>query len=167
MASETADRHPVLVCTAGALSGHRAVVGDSGLVLGRGEHCDMVIDDPGVSREHARVLMHNDAVWVQDAGSRNGCFVNDRRLVRHKQLGPGDLLRIGQHSFMIELVDPFPRLDSVGAFDPAHAPPVALPPTQLPQVDGNQSKPAVPSLGLLVLVAGVAALIAALVAWLW
>jgi len=116
MATQALDRQPVLVCTSGALIGQRAPVGAGGLVLGRGDHCDLVIGDPGVSREHARVLMHNDAVWVQDAGSRNGCFINDRRLVRHKQLAPGDQLRIGQHTFTIDLVDPFSGSESVSTF---------------------------------------------------
>lgn len=161
MPSEESDRQPVLVCTAGALSGRRQPVGDGGLILGRGGHCDLVVDDPGVSREHARVLMHNDAVWVQDAGSRNGCFVNGRRLVRHKQLAPGDELRIGEHSFTLELVDPFPADASVSTFG-ASAPQVVVAPpaTQTPPAPSGRGPVVVGIIALLVLIA------AGLIAWL-
>jgi pSer/pThr/pTyr-binding forkhead associated (FHA) protein len=61
------------------------------------------LDDPNVSRFHARLVFHNAAIWVQDAGSRNGVFLNGKRVVRHKQLGPGDELLIGDHAFTLEL----------------------------------------------------------------
>jgi pSer/pThr/pTyr-binding forkhead associated (FHA) protein len=63
----------------------------------------VVIADPNVSRYHARLVLHNAAIWVQDAGSRNGVFVNETRVVRHRQLGPGDSLVIGVHGFTLEL----------------------------------------------------------------
>ena len=116
MATDPSTPRAILVCTEGRLKGQRAPVGAEGLMLGRGEHCDMVVQDTGVSREHARVLLHNDAVWVQDAGSRNGCFLNGRRLTRHQTFSPGDELRIGEHRFTIELDDPFPSDGSVSTF---------------------------------------------------
>jgi pSer/pThr/pTyr-binding forkhead associated (FHA) protein len=78
-------------------------VGADGLTLGRDEECSVVLDDPNVSRFHARLVFHNAAIWVQDAGSRNGVFLNGKRVVRHKQLGPGDELLIGDHGFTLEL----------------------------------------------------------------
>lgn len=72
-------------------------------MVGRGETCDVVIPDAGVSRQHARVLLHNAAVWVQDEGSRNGVFVNGKRVVRHRQLSPGVEMLIGEHAFTLEL----------------------------------------------------------------
>ncbi len=127
-------RHPLLVCTVGHLEGERFAVTERGLTLGRSEDCDIRLDDQGVSREHARVLLHNDAVWVQDAGSRNGCFVNGRRLVRHKQLAPGDELKVGEHCFTVELVDPFPEHESISTFG---ALPDALAPTSGAPASGN------------------------------
>ena len=97
------DRQPVLVATQGPLKGARYPVGSEGLTLGRDDDCEVVIADPNVSRYHARLVLHNAAIWVQDAGSRNGVFVNETRVVRHKQLGPGDELVIGVHGFTLEL----------------------------------------------------------------
>ena len=102
------NRVPLLVGTKGPLKGQRYAVNENGLVLGRDDACDVIIPDVGVSRQHARVLLHNSAVWVQDEGSRNGVFVNGKRVVRHRQLSPGAELLIGDHAFTLELAPAFP-----------------------------------------------------------
>ena len=94
---------PFLVATAGPIQGKRIPITTEGIILGRETGADVVIPSDGVSRMHARVLLHNGAVWVQDQGSRNGVFVNDKRVVRHKQLSPGDALTVGEQSFTIEV----------------------------------------------------------------
>lgn len=101
------DRVPLLVATKGPLKGQRYAVNETGLVLGRDDDCDVIIPDVGVSRQHARVILHNAAVWVQDEGSRNGVFVNGKRVVRHRQLSPGSELLIGDHAFTLELAPEF------------------------------------------------------------
>ncbi|MEC7947913.1 MAG: FHA domain-containing protein [Myxococcota bacterium] len=101
------DRQPVLVVTGGPLSGQFFPITAEGLMLGRDPDCDIAMpEDPNVSREHARVFLHNSAVWAQDAGSRNGVVVNGKRLVRPKQVGPGDKLTVGDHAFTVELRRP-------------------------------------------------------------
>jgi len=97
------DRQPILVVTKGPIEGARYPVESDGLTIGRDEECSVILDDPNVSRFHARLVFHNAAIWVQDAGSRNGVFLNGKRVVRHKQLGPGDELLIGDHAFTLEL----------------------------------------------------------------
>lgn len=99
------DRQPVLVSVGGPLKGARYPVDGDGLSLGRDAECEVVIADPNVSRIHARLVLHNAAIWVQDQGSRNGVFVNDDRVVRHRQLSPGDDMVIGEHRFTLELED--------------------------------------------------------------
>lgn len=142
----SAQPRAVLVCTAGALKGQRTPVGEAGLMLGRGESCDIVVLDAGVSREHARVLWHNDAVWVQDAGSRNGCFLNGRRVARHQSISPGDELRIGEHVFTLELEDPFPEGGSVSNFGQLAPPPPPPPPPRA------RRRPPLPLIALAVLI---------------
>ena len=97
------DRQPVLVVTEGPIEGARYPVESDGLTIGRDEECSVVLDDSNVSRFHARLVFHNAAIWVQDAGSRNGVFLNGKRVVRHKQLSPGDELVVGDHAFTLEL----------------------------------------------------------------
>ena len=64
---------PVLVVVEGPLTGHRFVLieGD-GNTIGRAEDCTIIIQDRDMSRLHARLILRNDAVWVQDENSRNG-----------------------------------------------------------------------------------------------
>ena len=97
------DRQPVLVVTKGPIEGARYPIEADGLTIGRDEDCSVVLDDSNVSRFHARLVFHNAAIWVQDAGSRNGVFLNGKRVVRHKQLGLGDELVIGDHAFTLDL----------------------------------------------------------------
>ena len=116
------DRQPVLVATRGTLEGARFPVGEDGITLGRDPDCVVVLDDANVSRFHARLVFHNAAIWVQDAGSRNGVFLNEKRVVRHKQFGPGDELVLGDHSFTLEL-DPIEHESVVpGRVTPVPAP---------------------------------------------
>jgi hypothetical protein len=96
---------PTLVCTAGPLQGHRAEVTSAGLRIGRDAACEIHVQDPDVSRSHARIILHKGSVWVQDAGSRNGVFVNDKRVDDNKSIGPGDVVNIGPHRFTLEMVD--------------------------------------------------------------
>lgn len=112
------DQVPLLVATAGPLKGQRFQVTEDGLLLGREDSCDVVIPDQSVSREHARLLLHNGTVWVQDAGSRNGVYVNQKRVVRHRPMGPGDSLTIGSHGFTLELGSRFSDDGSVSGGGP-------------------------------------------------
>lgn len=116
-------RVPLLVATSGALKGERFEVTEAGLMVGRDPENAVSIPDPGVSRQHARVLLHNSAVWVQDAGSRNGVFVNGKRVSRPKQLGPGDEMTVGAHTFTLDLAAPADESSVSVALPPA--PPAA------------------------------------------
>ena len=122
---------PFLVATAGPIQGKRFPITGEGITLGREGGVDVVIPSEGVSRQHARVLLHNGAVWVQDQGSRNGVFVNDKRVVRHKQLSPGDALTVGEQSFAIEVTvvssDPLETVPTQETDQPMSLPPPRSP----------------------------------------
>lgn len=49
------------------------------LTVGRDPSCDIVLDDPTVSREHAALIRRGDAWWVLDLGSTNGTRVQGVR----------------------------------------------------------------------------------------
>ena len=92
---------PVLVCTAGTREGSTIAVPEGGLKIGRADDNDIVLDDDGVSRYHATLLFDNGSLWLQDAGSRNGVFVNGERLSGHRALKVGDVLSIAEHTFAV------------------------------------------------------------------
>lgn len=58
-------------------------------LIGRGRHCDLVIESGKVSREHAAVVREGDAWWVEDLGSANGTWMRRERIDR-RRLVDGD-----------------------------------------------------------------------------
>jgi hypothetical protein len=119
---------PLLVCSEGSVAGQRFVVTAEGLRLGREATNEIRIEDAGVSRQHARVLLHNGAVWVQDAGSRNGIFVNGQRVPDHRQMKEGDQLLVGKTTFTLhyaEASSAAPARPQAAARPAAGAPPRA------------------------------------------
>jgi len=61
--------------------------------IGRGADADIRIDDPGVSRHHAEIVLGTD-VTIRDLGSTNGTLVNGR-MVSVAVLGEGDRIQLG------------------------------------------------------------------------
>jgi hypothetical protein len=83
-----------LVVDSGPLAGKIFTVTD-GLGIGRQADNDIVINDPGVSRRHARFTRDGKGIWsVADLGSSNGCFVNEVRIESPTALQPGDHIRV-------------------------------------------------------------------------
>jgi DNA-binding NarL/FixJ family response regulator len=73
----------------------RYVVGPGSFTIGRSSTCDLVIDDPRVSRVHATILAGLDGALIKDAGSQNGVFVNERRISEPRALVDGEQIGIG------------------------------------------------------------------------
>jgi pSer/pThr/pTyr-binding forkhead associated (FHA) protein len=68
-------------------------------ILGRGERCEVRVQDESVSRAHAEILVGGmDGNLLVDLGSLNGTFVNGVR-VSTRTLAHGDLLRVGKSIF--------------------------------------------------------------------
>ncbi len=53
-------------------------------VVGRGAHCDLVIESPKISREHAAFVRAEDGWWIEDLGSSNGTWCRGERIARRK-----------------------------------------------------------------------------------
>jgi diguanylate cyclase (GGDEF)-like protein len=68
-----------------------------GMVLGRGEDCHLILDEPGISRRHARILEGPgpEEFWLEDLGSTNGTYANDQEIQRHR-LQAGDRIELGE-----------------------------------------------------------------------
>jgi Protein of unknown function (DUF3662)/Inner membrane component of T3SS, cytoplasmic domain len=90
-----APRLRVLAGPAGT-AGREFLLDRAELTIGRRLDQDIVIDDPSVSRSHARIYVTAGSVAVEDAGSTNGTAVNGRRLAGGRvPVRDGDRLQIG------------------------------------------------------------------------
>lgn len=78
------------------------LVGD--IVIGRGSNADLRINDPGISREHARITVTGDprspAIAIDDLGSTNGLVVNGVRTT-HASLVDGTRIEIGSTRLLV------------------------------------------------------------------
>jgi pSer/pThr/pTyr-binding forkhead associated (FHA) protein len=61
-----------------------------------------------VSRHHCLLTVGNDGAWIRDLSSRNGTFVNGRRVAWERPLRDGDLIWVAASGFEVEL-RPGPR----------------------------------------------------------
>ncbi len=64
--------------------------------IGREPSLTLALDDTQISRRHARVSIQNNQAVVEDLGSTNGTYLNDRRLSGPMVMNRGDRLRVGK-----------------------------------------------------------------------
>ena len=77
-------------------------------LIGRNKRCHIYIDDPYMSKNHAKIFLRDGVFYIQDLDSTNGSFLNGRRLPDHPvRLKDSDKLSFGNISFIF--------VDNVGA----------------------------------------------------
>jgi hypothetical protein len=70
-------------------------------VVGRSSSCHLALDDALVSRRHAVFQVSDDALTVEDLGSRNGISVNGRKVEGAHPVGHMDRVTIGSQELLI------------------------------------------------------------------
>lgn len=73
----------------------RILLFQGAVTLGRDGGCDIVIDDPSVSRVHAVLSVSDGHLTVEDRESKNGTRVDDRRVEAATAVLPGQRVRFG------------------------------------------------------------------------
>ncbi len=73
----------------------RKLEGGAPLSIGRSSRNDLVLADLSLSRHHAELFSDGEDWLVKDSGSRNGTFLNGRRLEEPHRLAPGDRISLG------------------------------------------------------------------------
>jgi two-component system response regulator AtoC len=86
-----------LVVVGQAVFASYALPAGKSLVIGRSESSDLRIDEPSISRKHARIAV-GSAIHVEDLGSANGTRVRGERLSpgRPVEVAPGEAFHVGQ-----------------------------------------------------------------------
>jgi type II secretory pathway predicted ATPase ExeA len=103
-----------LVVTLGGRHVTEVEVNGHTLLIGRDPRADLNLMGKLMSRHHAVVLPGTNGVQVADVGSKNGVYVNSKR-IRQQTLKDGDIVRVG--NYMLTFLDPANRLPEL-AEDP-------------------------------------------------
>lgn len=95
-------------------------------VIGRQPDCDIPVPAEEVSRQHVRLKMTPEGLHVEDLGSANGTYINNKR-VQSGLLAPGEELRLDTVRFLLLT----PGMDARQQSAPSHAPePLHAPPAR-------------------------------------
>jgi DNA-binding winged helix-turn-helix (wHTH) protein len=73
-------------------------------ILGRDQKAVVWVDDPSVSRHHARVVVDGGAATLEDLRSKNGTLVNGRPAEGRVALSDGDEIRIGRAALTVRML---------------------------------------------------------------
>jgi pSer/pThr/pTyr-binding forkhead associated (FHA) protein len=66
------------------------------LQIGRASSCQIRLTDTYISQLHAKISERNGSWVVEDLGSTNGTYLNQRKVTVPTELSPGDRIRVGK-----------------------------------------------------------------------
>jgi FHA domain len=119
------------------------------LTIGRSPANDITIPDPEISRKHARLVQQGTDYAIEDLGSTNGTFVNNRRIVGLTPLHDGDLIEFGEAVHLLYEAESTLPVD-LPVQPPSKPKPVPIPPAiqepkPQPPVSKQSNSPATPA----------------------
>jgi hypothetical protein len=91
-----------LEIASGAGQGRRFRFEGEEVRIGRSAECDLILNDAGVSRTHARIERQGGAWMLRDCGSANGTELNGAAVTSAAQLREADRIRVGAVVFRFE-----------------------------------------------------------------
>ncbi|HBQ21733.1 MAG: hypothetical protein A2Z91_03170 [Deltaproteobacteria bacterium GWA2_38_16] len=65
------------------------------ITLGRDNACDIALDDPKISREHAKIFLKGNTYYLKDCGSTNGTFLNHHPITAETPITSSDQIQLG------------------------------------------------------------------------
>jgi RNA polymerase subunit RPABC4/transcription elongation factor Spt4 len=86
-----------------SLAGYEIALRPGESLIGRTRACHLRVDDPTVSRRHARMLVVRDVCTIADLGSRNGVKVNGEKITDARALVDGDHVAVGACTFTMRI----------------------------------------------------------------
>ena len=116
------------------------------ITIGRDPDCDLVLDEPEISRKHAVIESTPAGLMMRDLGSVNGTFVNGS-WVREAKLKVGDQIGFDRDRFLIETLTP-PSTPNPGN---------RVPETPAPEPEGSNAAPWIIAIIVIAVVGGIAA----------
>ena len=98
--SETSSQQPYL---RRLFDGHTHELKNGSTIIGRSEDCDLVFDEPGLSRKHVRITVDDESIILFDLGSLNGTLVNGQAALSKLSLDHGDIIIFDEFEYELLL----------------------------------------------------------------
>lgn len=92
---EAAEKPAALLVVGGDLNGTLFDLTSEEIICGRSAKNDITLEFNGISREHFRLFANEEGYHVEDAGSRNGTFLNNEKIETETLLKKGDIIKVG------------------------------------------------------------------------
>jgi pSer/pThr/pTyr-binding forkhead associated (FHA) protein len=72
-------------------------------IIGRHNTNTVFIDDEQISRKHAVIYFDQENYWIEDLRSKNGVYVNGKKIAQPQRLRNGNLIKLGASMLRFEL----------------------------------------------------------------
>lgn len=72
-------------------------------IIGRDIMSKVMLEDAQISKKHANIHVSDDTCWIEDLQSKNGVFVNGKRVSGRQTLQPGSLIKLGASLLRFEM----------------------------------------------------------------
>lgn len=82
----------------GNASSENFVIRSGSIVAGRDQECDLILDEKKASRKQFKIYRNGNKFFIQDLGSSNGTYVNQKRITE-AALSSEDRIRVGETEF--------------------------------------------------------------------
>ena len=69
-------------------------------IIGRGDTCDLIYQNPKISRMHCKIEYLDSHYYLTDLNSTNGTYLNGRLLERKERIFSGDIIGIGSEDIV-------------------------------------------------------------------
>jgi predicted component of type VI protein secretion system len=96
----------------GSSAGRELKIPGEEFFIGRSDACQLRPKSDSISRKHCVLRVREGRLFVEDLGSRNGTFVDGRRLAEETEVQHGCQLRLGRLEFEVILEQPAPVAES-------------------------------------------------------
>lgn len=106
-----------LVVEKGSRRSHVFRMRSASLVIGRGKGCAVRVPSAAVSRKHCRLQWTDGFLTAEDLDSVNGTFLNGASVTDAVMVRPGDRLKVGPVTFVVEYELDQAALDRLAAWE--------------------------------------------------
>lgn len=92
---EAENKSAALIVVGGDLNGTIFDIDSPEVKVGRNPESEIPLEFQGISRHHFSIVTKGDDVFLEDKGSRNGTYLNNKKVEKTAQLNKGDIIKLG------------------------------------------------------------------------